>query len=74
MSGIHAGYKRRLLYERLESGYFTGFQGLIYDINPILEFSPPITCGDDSVDTKRILVEILRFKHFTRHILIYNEN
>jgi hypothetical protein len=25
--------------------------------------------GDDSVDTKSIYVEILRFKHFTRHMV-----
>jgi len=30
-------------------------------------------CGDDSVDTKSIYVEILRFKHFTRH-MVFTEN
>ena len=27
------------------------------------------TCGDNSVATKRNLVEILRFRHFSRHVV-----
>jgi hypothetical protein len=30
-------------------------------------------CGDDSVDTKSIYVKILRFKHFTKH-MVFTEN
>lgn len=28
-----------------------------------------ISCGDNSVATKRNLVEILRFRHFSRHVV-----
>ena len=28
-----------------------------------------MTCGDNSVATKRNLVEILRFRHFSRHVV-----
>ena len=28
-----------------------------------------VPCGDDSVATKRNLVEILRFRHFSRHVV-----
>lgn len=31
--------------------------------------SAGIACGDNSVATKRNLVEILRFRHFSRHVV-----
>lgn len=31
------------------------------------------TCGDNSVATKRNLVEILRFRHFSRHVVFDSE-
>ena len=30
-------------------------------------------CGDNSVATKRNLVEILRFRHFSRHVVFDSE-
>ena len=32
-------------------------------------FCPLKACGDNSVATKRNLVEILRFRHFSRHVV-----
>ena len=32
-------------------------------------FCPLVPCGDNSVATKRNLVEILRFRHFSRHVV-----
>ena len=38
--------------------------------NPARGYVPPHgTCGDNSVATKRNLVEILRFRHFSRHVV-----
>ena len=39
------------------------------DVLKLHSFCPLKPCGDNSVATKRNLVEILRFRHFSRHVV-----